>query len=322
MKKMKWLAVAMSLVVLLLSACGSKAVPAAGTAQPSSAPDKAAQDKKKIKMVVGGKGFSEQYLLAQLVGQLMQNNTDYDVSINESGFAASSFINQAMKDGKVDVFVDYTGTGFLNVLKGKLAPEDTKETVYKKVKEGYEKELGFTWLEPLGFTNTFTILLREEKMKELNISTFSDLVKHAPNLVLGIDNTFYDRQDGLKGLSEKYGYKFKDIKQMEIPLAFPALAEKKIDVLVAYSTDGRIPALKLAALKDDKNYFPPYYAAPIVTLDFAKKYPDAVQVINKLAGKINDQTMSKLNAKADVEKKAVADVAKEFLIENGLIPKK
>ncbi|MCR8632475.1 glycine betaine ABC transporter substrate-binding protein [Paenibacillus radicis (ex Xue et al. 2023)] len=301
----KWLILLVSLV-LLLSACSQNKT-SAGDAQSSA------------KIVVASKNFTEQYVLAQIMGQLLQNKTKHQVTIKEGGYAASAVLNQGMKDGDIQVFVDYTGTGYINVLKNTLKPDDTPDSVFQKTKEGYDKQFGFQWLEPLGMNNTFTLIMKEDKAKALNINSFSDLVAHSKDLVIGMDAAFYARTDGYKGLTDKYGMKFKDFKEMDISLAFSALADSKFDVLVAYATDGRIPALKLKSLKDDKGYFPPYFAAPIVPKTLIEKYPDVAQVLNQLAGKLDDKTMSELNAKVDMDKKPTAEVAKEFLTKSGLI---
>lgn len=304
----KWLIILFCFVLAIsLSACAQKDKPTAGEAQKST------------KIVVASKNFTEQYVLAQIMGQLLKNKTKHDVTIKEGGFAASAVLNQGMKDGDIQVFVDYTGTGYINVLKNTLKPDDTPDSVYQKTKEGYEKQLGLEWLKPLGMNNTFTLIMKEDKAKALNINSYSDLVAHSKNMVIGMDAAFYARVDGYKGLTEKYNMKFKDYKEMDISLAFSALADDKIDVLVAYATDGRIPALKLKSLTDDKNYFPPYYAAPIVPKALIDQYPDVAEVLNQLAGKLDDKTMSELNAKVDSEKKPTAEVAKEFLTKAGLI---
>jgi osmoprotectant transport system substrate-binding protein len=301
----KSIVILLSLSLILLTACSS-----------SGASSK--QEQPKANIVVGGKVFTEQVLLVQIMGQLLQNKTNHDVSFKE-GLGSSQVLIQALKDNDIQVFADYSGTGYINILKNQLQPDDTPDSVYQKAKEGYEKEFGFTWLKPLGFSNTFTLIVKSDKAKELNIKTFSDLVAHAPNLSLGSDAQFFERVDGFKGMADKYGFKFKKHVEMDIGLAYTALADNDIDVLVGYATDGRIPALNLTILKDDKGYFPPYYPAPILRMDFIEKYPDVVEVLNLLAGKLDEKTMAGLNAQVDVEKKDASAVAKEFLIQSGLI---
>ncbi|MDQ0243700.1 glycine betaine/choline ABC-type transport system substrate-binding protein [Bacillus fengqiuensis] len=300
----------LSVSLLLLAACSNNSSQTSSTDSGS---------KEKLDLVVASKNFTEQYLLAQIMGQLVQSKTDHDVTIREGGFATSAVLNQGLQDGDVHVAADYSGTGYINVLQNTLQPGDTPESVYEKTKAGYEKELGLTWLQPFGFNNTFTLVMEEEKAKKLNINSYSDLVSHADKLVIGMDAAFYDRVDGYKGLAQKYEFEFKDHKEMDIALAFSALADGKIDVLVAYVTDGRIPALKLKPLEDDKGYFPPYFAAPIVSKEMVEKHPEVAEALNQLSGKLDDRTMAELNAKVDMEKKNTADVAKEFLKKSKLI---
>ncbi|MFY9139631.1 MAG: glycine betaine ABC transporter substrate-binding protein [Thermacetogeniaceae bacterium] len=277
------------------------------------------QQGEKTKIVVAGKNFTEQYLMAEIMGQLLKDKTEHDVVIKQGGYQTSIILNQGMMDGEIHAFVDYTGTGYINVLKNELKPDDTPDTVYQKTKQGYEEKFGITWLEPLGFNNTFALIMKEEKAKELNVETYSDLVEHSSDLVIGMDNVFYERHDGYKGLVDTYGFKFKDIKEMDIALAFQALSEGQIDVLVAYATDGRIPAINAKTLVDDKVFFPPYYAAPLVPVELLESHPEIGEVLNLLAGRIDDQKMSELNAKVDVENRNIAEVAREFLISEGLI---
>lgn len=232
----------------------------------------------------------------------------------------SDVLVQALKDDDIQLFADYTGTGLINILGLELEEDDTPESVYDKAKTGYEEEYGFTWLEPMGFSNTWTLILKEEKAAELNVETFSDLVPLMSDLVVGSDAQFFERKDGYEGMAELYGMDgFKDHKEMDIGLAFAALDEGEIDVLVGYATDGRIPALNLVSLEDDKKYFPPYYAAPILKEELLEQYPDIGETLNMLAGEIDEKTMSELNSKMDNDQLDERDIAEEFLKEKGLI---
>jgi glycine betaine/choline ABC-type transport system substrate-binding protein len=270
-------------------------------------------------IAIGGKVFTEQILLVHLMGILLENHTEHKI-VYKDGLGTSDVLVQALKDDDIQLFADYTGTGLINILGKELEESDTPETVYEKAKEGYEEEYGFTWLEPMGFSNTWTLILKEDKAKELNISTFSDLVSHMSDLVVGSDAQFFERQDGYEGMAKLYGMdEFKDHKEMDIGLAFAALDKGEVDVLVAYSTDGRIPALNLVALEDDKGYFPPYFAAPILKKELLEKHPEIGEVLNKLAGQIDEKTMSDLNSKMDNDRLDEHDIAEEFLRDKGLI---
>lgn len=153
----------------------------------------------------------------------------------------------------------------------------------------------------------------------MGIEKISDLAKHAPNLILGATHEFLERQDGYKGMQKVYGFGFADVKGMHPGLIYAACRDKKVDVIDAFATDGRIPAFNLKVLKDDKNFFPPYYAAPIVRADTLKKYPQIADVLNLVAGKLDDKQMSMLNAQVDLEKKEPKEVARQWLKAQGLI---
>jgi glycine betaine/choline ABC-type transport system substrate-binding protein len=301
------------LMVIFITACS-------GTQTSSGSTSGQAEAKKAspTEIVVGGKVFTEQVLLVHLMSELLKSKTGHEVSVKE-GLGSSQVLMQALTDGDIQVYADYSGTGYINILKNKLLPEDTPESIYQKTKEGYEKNYGFTWLKPLGFSNTFTLIMKPEKAQELQVKSFSDLVKHAPNLVIGSDAQFFERVDGYKGLAEKYGFQFKKNLEMDLGLAYTALAEGEIDVLVGYTTDGRIASLNLNILEDDKKYFPPYWPAPILKMDFMKQYPEVADALNELSGKLDERTMAGLNAKVDVDKKDPIVVAQEFLKEAGLI---
>lgn len=318
------------LMLLLLTACGSNSgggtsgntgeTSSGGGSGTSAAAEQAQADEvKTANLVVASKNFTEQYVLAQILGQLLGHHTGHKVDIHEGGYATSAILNQGAMDGNLHVFVDYTGTGYINVLQNELLPEDTPDSVYEKTKQGYEEKFDLIWLEPLGFSNTFTLIMKEETAQRLNVKTFTDLVPHSGELTIGMDAAFYNRVDGYQALAKVYGFEFKSFKEMDIALAFTALAQGEIDVLVAYSTDGRIPALNLTSLQDDQNFFPPYHAAPIVPKRIMEEYPDVADTLNLLAGKISEPLMAELNAKVDVDKRNTADVAKEFLESAGLL---
>lgn len=302
-----------SLILVIVSACSQQSEEASVSGESNA--------NKTTNITISGKNWTEQILLVHIMGQLLEHHTDHKITLRD-GLGSSDVLVQALKDDDIQLFADYTGTGLINILGQELEEGDSPESVYEKTKKGYEDEFGFTWLEPMGFSNTWTLILTAEKAEELNVKTFSDLVPHTKDLVLGSDAQFMERQDGYQGLAKKYGIEgFKSNKEMDIGLAFNALAEGEVDVLVGYATDGRIPALGLVTLEDDKNYFPPYDAAPIIKTEFLEQYPEVGEVLNMLAGKIDAKTMSQLNSKFDNDRMSEADVAREFLLESSLIEK-
>lgn len=267
-------------------------------------------------VVVGGKDFTEQDVLVQLVSELIEANTDIKVD-RKAYLGGSSVVAESIETGDIDLYVEYTGTGLMSVL-GEDKMNDPDE-VYDLVKKRYEEEKEIKWLKPLGFNNTFAITMKEAKANEMGIKTLTDLGKQSNKLLFASTQEFLERPDGYEQFKEVYNVDFKDVKAMDPGLCYTAVKEDKVDVNVSFATDGRIPAFELKVLEDDKNFFPPYYAAPIVRMDTLEKYPELEEVLNSLAGKLNDSEMAKLNAQVDLEKKDSISVAKDWLKENGLI---
>jgi osmoprotectant transport system substrate-binding protein len=267
-------------------------------------------------ITVVGKNFTEQDLLANLVGLMLEKNTDLNVKVT-SYLGGTDVCFHALKNGKADVYVEYTGTGFVNIL-GKSAISDPQQ-VYNTVKTEFSQKFQLEWLKPLGFNNTYAIAVTQETAKKYHLKTVSDLKAHAGELTFGTEQEFLERPDGLKGLEKTYGLKFKEVKAMDIGLKYKALTEGQVDVIDSFSTDGRIPKNNLVLLQDDQRFFPPYYAAPLVRSETLKKYPQVEEVLNRLAGKIDDHQMALLNEEVDVEKKKAKDVANDWLMKEGLI---
>lgn len=268
------------------------------------------------KVIVGGKDFTEQDILVQLVSEVIENKTDIEVE-RKAYLGGSSIVAKSIETGDLDMYVEYTGTALISVL-GEEVINDPDE-VYNLVKKRYSDEKQIEWLKPLGFNNTFAITMKKSKAEELGIKTLSDLAEHAPKLVLASTQEFLERDDGYDSMQEFYGIKFKEAKGMDPGLCYAAVRDDKADVNVSFATDGRIPAFELVILQDDKSFFPPYYASPIIRQDTLEKYPELEGVLNELSGKLTDGEMAKLNAGVDIEHKDPKIVAKEWLKANGLI---
>ncbi|HHY36120.1 MAG TPA: glycine/betaine ABC transporter substrate-binding protein [Firmicutes bacterium] len=290
------------LVMGSLTACGGGGGGGAGDGKPG-------------KIIVGGKTFSEQFLLAELLSILIQEKlgVETETKIN----LGTSVLFEAMAADEIDVYIEYTGTGLMAIL-GKDLVTDPDE-VYNIVAKEYEEQYGIKWLKPWGFNNTYAMVMRRDKAEELNLATISDLAKIGDQLVLGASHEFAERVDGAPGLQEHYGFKFKDIVNMDPALMYQAVAEGEVDVISGFATEGRIPAFDLVALEDDKHFFPPYHAAPIVRKEILEAYPELEDVLNQLAGFFTDETMAALNAEIDVKGRDPDEVAREFLTENGFI---
>jgi glycine betaine/choline ABC-type transport system substrate-binding protein/ABC-type proline/glycine betaine transport system permease subunit len=271
---------------------------------------------KEEKIVVGSKNFTEQLILGNIVADLIEGNTDISVE-RQLNLGGTSVAFAALQAGDLDMYVEYTGTGLVNILKQESINDPEK--VYDIVKTQFKEQYGLDWLEPLGFNNTFTLAIRKDTAKKYNIENYSDLAKVSDKLIMGPTIEFTNRQDGYIGLVETYNMNFKDLKAVDSGLRYTALDTKKSDVINAFSTDGLLKGYDLKVLVDDKNFFPPYFAVPIIREDTLVEHPELKVLINKLAGKLNDETMRGLNYKVDKLGEAPEMVAKEFLKEQGLI---
>ena len=271
---------------------------------------------KENKVVIGGKNFTEQDILVYMMKYMIEDHTKLKVE-TKAFLGGTSIVAQAIERGDINIYAEYTGTGLINVL-GEPALTDPQAT-YEKVKQLYKEKKQIIWLEPFGFNNTYTLTMRRADAERLGIKTISDLASKAKGLTFGATHEFLERPDGKRGLEDKYGFKFDNANGMEPGLTYAAIRDQKVDVIDGFSTDGRIPAFDLKILTDDKKYFPPYYAAPIVRADLLEKHPEIADALNLLAGKLDEKEMAKLNAKVDLEKQDPKAVAKEWLQSKGLI---
>ncbi len=276
---------------------------------------KGAMGQEKPVIIVGSKGFTEQLILGNMIASLMENN-GFKVD-RKVGLGGTVICHEAIVRGDLNVYVEYTGTALMAILKRQLVRDP--EQSYQIVKKDYEEKFKLTWLKPLGFNNTFVIVMRKEDADRLKITKISDLKPYAKDFVIGGSIEFFARTDAFLGLVKEYDLKFKDQKPMDFGLVYKAIAEKQVDVTMATSTDGRIPAFNLVVLEDDLRFFPPYYAAPVVRMDVLAKAPQVADILNRLGGKISESTMASLNYAVDGKKQVAEDVAQEFLKNRNLI---
>lgn len=264
----------------------------------------------KKRLIICSKDFSEQVILAQILAAQIEAKTEIKVErkLNLGG----SLCHQSLAAGKVDLYVEYTGTAFTNILKQK--PITDPHQVYEYLKQEYPKQFQSELTEPLGFNNSFAMIIRGSDAKKFNLQTLSQLSKVAPQLRAGFGPEFKQREDGFPGLAKTYNLKFaEEPKEMLLGLLYQALKEQQVDVIAGNSTDGLIESLGLVVLKDDKQYFPPYEAVPIVRTEIIKKYPELRSVLSELGGKISDEEMRKLNYEVDGKQRDAKQVAQEFL---------
>ncbi len=269
-------------------------------------------------IVVGGKNFTEQQIMAAMTSQLLKaKGFTPDVKAG----MGSAVLRAAQESGQIDVYWEYTGTSLItyNKFTEKLSAADN----YKKVKE-LDAAKGLVWLNPSKANNTYSLAMNADEAKKHGIVTISDLakkVKDGAKLNLASNAEFYARPDGLKPLEQMYGFEFArdNVKRMDTGLVYQALKEKQVDVGLVFATDGRIPAFNFVVLTDDKGYFPAYAMTPVVTKKTLDANPKLAEILNSLSAKLDDATMARLNASVDVDKKTVEDVAQTFLKQQGLI---
>lgn len=265
---------------------------------------------------IGHKNFTEQRVLAQLFGTLIEENTDLVVNITE--FGGTNIVFEALKSGEISIYPAYTGTAYGAIL-GESELKDP-DKIYNYVKEVYKKDFDVEWGLPVGFNNTYTFAVRNEIAEEYNLKTFSDLSEVANELTMIATPEFIERADGLPGVIETYGgFDFADLKGMDPGLRYVAIEGKKGDVMDAFSTDGKLIEFDLTILEDDKGFFPPYYAAPIFNGEFMRNNSEVYELLLKFDDTITEETMQQMNYKVDTLGENEKDVAVEFLKENGLI---
>lgn len=266
------------------------------------------------RIVVGSKNFIESDLLAEIVAQQIERRTG--LSVERRLHLGGSFVcHQAITTGAIDVYVEYTGTAFTAILK--QSPIADPDSVFRFVSAEYERRFRVQWTAPFGFNNTFAILVRRADATRYHLRTISDLAAVAPRLRAGFGYEFLERQDGFQGLARTYGLRFaQPPTSMDLGLTTRALADGKVDVIAGNSTDGQIAVLDLVQLSDDRGYFPPYQAAPLVRDAVLERHPAVAQALAELGGKISDAEMRRLNALADVQHRDIAEIARDWLAKN------
>jgi len=267
-------------------------------------------------LIIGSRNNTESIILSNLMGQLIEEKTGINVTYKEN-LGGSNVVWTAMLNGKIDVIPDYTGTIVINYYQETTGNAD--ETL-AKTKELVSAD-GITALESFGFNNTYTLALDEAEAESLGVKTFSDFAKVSDDFILGAVFEFIDRPDGLPGFQEEYDLQFKDVKGMDHGIMYRSINAKEVDVINSYTTDGQLQMYDLRVLEDDKGYFPPYHALPLVRTEILEQYPEIGDALLELAGKIDESAMQEMNAKVDNEGQMVELVAKEFLQEAGFISK-
>lgn len=260
---------------------------------------------------VGSKNFTEQLVLGEMLAQVLERQVR--VAVERRFYLAGTYIcQQAILAGRIDVYVEYTGTALAAILKEPIKTDSN--TVFETVRSEYQRRFNLTVLPSLGFNNTFALAMRGEDARANRIATLSDLAAFAPKMRIGVGYEFLERADGFPGLAKTYGLHFAAAPSvMDLGLLYRALEAKQVDIVAGSNTDGVIAALGLVVLEDDKHYFPPYDAVPIVRPDALQKFSGMQSALEGLSGRITTENMRRLNYAVDGEKRDASDVVRAFL---------
>lgn len=266
--------------------------------------------------VIGAKNFTEQVVLGELIAQEIEAKSN--LKVERRFYLAGSYIcNQALIAGRIDGYVEYTGTALTAILKQPL--DRNPQAVLDTVRKLYSTRYGVTVGPPLGFQNTFAMVIRGEDARRLHLTTLSQAAQYTPYWRLGVGYEFQERPDGLPGLSAAYGLRFAEPpRAMELGLLYRALNAHQVDMIAGNSTDGPIRAFGLTVLEDDKHYFPPYQAVPLFRDDALKRWPQIQVALDALAGKVSEDDMRGMNEAVDGEHRDPAVVVRAFRASKGL----
>ena len=269
------------------------------------------------RIVVGSKNFTESFILGELIAQQIETHTN--LKVERRFYLAGTYIcQQAMLAGRIDIYPEYTGTALTAILKQQASGEKTD--VYQRVKSEYERQFGLTLGPAFGFNDTFAMEIRGEDARRLNIQTLSQAAQFAPKWKAGFGYEFMERLDGYRGLAVAYGLHFAEQPRiMDLGLLARALKDHQIDFAAGNATDGLIPALDLFVLADDKDYFPPYEAVPVIRQQTVQQHPDVARALDQLKDKISDQEMQKMNYAVDGQHRDTQQVVREFLKQKHLV---
>ncbi|HEY4049028.1 MAG TPA: glycine betaine ABC transporter substrate-binding protein [Acidobacteriaceae bacterium] len=266
--------------------------------------------------VIGAKNFTEQVILGELLAQHIESRTG--MKVDRRFYLAGSYIcNQALLDGRIDAYVEYTGTALTAILKQPV--EKDPQRALEVVRRLYRRKYDITVAPPLGFENTFAMVIRGDQARALHVTTLSQAAEYAPRWKLGVGYEFQERPDGLRGLEQTYGLHFDgNPRVMDLGLLYRAIDEHQVDMIAGNSTDGPIEALGLTVLADDRHYFPPYQAVPLVRQQALLRWPQLGAALNDLGGKITAEEMRSMNEAVDGAHRDPVEVVREFRKAHGL----
>ena len=265
---------------------------------------------------IATKPMTEGYILGQMLTELIEQDTDLKVNITNGVGGGTSNIHPAIVKGEFDLYPEYTGTSWEAVLKKEGSYDESK---FDELQKEYKEKYNLEYVNLYGFNNTYGLAVNKDIAEKYNLKTYSDLAKVSNNLIFGAEYDFFEREDGYKELQKVYNVNFKKQIDMDIGLKYQAMKDKKIDVMVIFTTDGQLAISDVVVLEDDKKMYPSYRAGTVVRSEILSKYPELKPVLEKLNNILDDKTMADLNYQVESEGKKPEDVAREYLQEKGLL---
>ena len=265
---------------------------------------------------IATKPMTEGYILGQMLTELIEQDTDLKVNMTTGVGGGTSNIHPAIVKGEFDLYPEYTGTSWEAVLKKEASYDESK---FDELQKEYKEKYNLEYVNLYGFNNTYGLAVNKDIAEKYNLKTYSDLAKVSNNLIFGAEYDFFEREDGYKELQKVYNVDFKKKIDMDIGLKYQAMKDKKIDVMVIFTTDGQLAISDVVVLEDDKKMYPSYRAGTVVRSEILSKYPELKAVLEKLNNILDDKTMADLNYQVESEGKKPEDVAREYLQEKGLL---
>ena len=265
---------------------------------------------------IATKPMTEGYILGQMLTELIEQDTDLKVNITNGVGGGTSNIHPAIVKGEFDLYPEYTGTSWEAVLKKEASYDESK---FDELQKEYKEKYNLEYVNLYGFNNTYGLAVNKDIAEKYNLKTYSDLAKVSNNLIFGAEYDFFEREDGYKELQKVYNIDFKKKIDMDIGLKYQAMKDKKIDVMVIFTTDGQLAISDVLVLEDDKKMYPSYRAGTVVRSEILSEYPELKPVLEKLNNILDDKTMADLNYQVESEGKKPEDVAREYLQEKGLL---
>ena len=266
---------------------------------------------------IATKPMTEQFILSEMLRLLIESNTGLTAEITKGIGVGTSNIHPALLKGEFDLYPEYTGTGWLVVLKkDSLLPQ---KELFDQLNKEYQQKYQLRWLPAYGFNNTYSLAVSKQKAGVYDLKNFSDLARFPKEFIFGAEYDFFERDDGYNALCQLYGLKFKKTRDMDIGLKYEALRSGKIDVMNVFTTDGRLNSADLVVLEDNKHFFPSYYCCTVIRESTLQKHPELEQALQKMNGILTNQEMAGLNYQVDIAGRSEREVATEFLKRKGLI---